>query len=81
MKNITYRHARTGATVTHTAPVPGLERSGAWVREDGPAYRSLRKAELVTLCEQRDLDADGKHAELVERLEAHDAEQPVHPSA
>lgn len=78
MKNITYRHPRTGETVTHAAPVPGLEK--AWVRAEGPAYASLRKDELVALAEARGLDTEGTKADIAARLEDHDG-QPVHADA
>lgn len=73
MKNITYKH-RDGREVVHSAPVPGLERSAAWSRVEGPAYGKMRKPELVELCTQRELDAEGTNPELVARLEAYDAE-------
>ncbi len=38
-------------------------------------YSSLKKDELVKLAEKRELDASGTKAEIIERLEADDAEE------
>lgn len=74
MKNITYKHTRTGETVIYTAPVLGLERSKVWQRVEGPVYGRMRKAALVKLCEDRGLDVTGLVPVLAERLDAYDAE-------
>lgn len=73
MKHVTYKH-RDGGTATYEGPIPGLEASEAWQRVEGPAYDRMLKANLIELCQQRNLDTEGTVAQLAERLEAYDRE-------